>query len=88
MIKTKKRRLLAGLLVCSDRLSCEVEAAETKLPLEDGGGVTEDGRMLFFFAILSVSSDISPNPLIQLRCTNSCNCHIASVGFDFDGVWS
>ncbi len=47
MIKTKKRLLLP---VCSDRLSCDAEIAEIMLPLplEDGGGVTEDGRMLFF----------------------------------------
>ena len=47
MIKTKKRLLLP---VCSDRLSFDAETAEIMLPLplEDGGGVTEDGRMLFF----------------------------------------
>ncbi len=67
MIKTKKRWLLP---LCSDRLSCDAEVADIMLPLEDGGGVTEDGRILFFFAIvylsaraLSLATHIKPLPL-------------------------
>ena len=49
MIKTKKRRLLEGLLVCP----CEVEVAEIMLPLEDGGERGVDGRVVSFAIVLA-----------------------------------